>query len=429
MEIVVSPEHPAERPAHHAHQPRHATPCELDVTSYTELVLAPRAADVAHRAFSSMFVRDRGAAESGAALIATRRPRRARERSSLARPGAHPRAPSGFGELEFETSRAAFLGRGRSARTRPRALDADGAPDRHARAPCSIRPSRCAARCGSRPASARASRSRPRSAARASRRSSSRRRSRRRRASPRTFELAWADARVELRHSGIGGRAVASLPAPALGACFVPSRPPRAARCEALQRRGPARAVVAGIFRRPADLARCASTIRELSELCRELLLAHEFWRLNNVRRSSSCCSTRSPRLPAAGAGPDARAGHARHAQASSTSAAACSCAASSHLSQRSATCCSAAARVVLLRVAGLAGAPAAPRSRARGRARAGAAVEASRCAAARAPGERAAAAPASCSFDNGIGGFSADGREYVMAIGPGARRPRRGAT
>ena len=40
-----------------------------------------------------------------------------------------------------------------------------------------------------------------------------------------------------------------------------------------------------------------------------------------------------------------------------------------------------------------------------------------------------AVARPAGLAFDNGLGGFSADGREYVIYLAPGSRRPLRGST
>ncbi len=72
-EIVVSPEHPAE--IRRLTFTNHGTRAiELDVTSYTEPVLAARGADVAHRAFSSMFLEAELLSERGAILL-RRRPR------------------------------------------------------------------------------------------------------------------------------------------------------------------------------------------------------------------------------------------------------------------------------------------------------------------------------------------------------------------
>jgi cyclic beta-1,2-glucan synthetase len=93
---------------------------EIEVTSYAELCLAPQAADVAHRAFSDLFVRTEFVPELGA-LLATRRMRSPHETPVWA---AQVLAIDGelLGPLEFETDRARFVGRGRDLR-RPQALD------------------------------------------------------------------------------------------------------------------------------------------------------------------------------------------------------------------------------------------------------------------------------------------------------------------
>jgi len=83
----------------------------LDVTSYCELVLAPPAADTAHPAFAKLFVQTEHVRKA-AALLATRRRRGADEAEIWT---AHYAVVEGetLGELEFETDRARFLGRGR----------------------------------------------------------------------------------------------------------------------------------------------------------------------------------------------------------------------------------------------------------------------------------------------------------------------------
>ncbi len=75
---------------------------------------APDAADAAHPAFSKLFVQTEFEADVGA-LLATRRRRSPGEREVWA---AHVAVVEGecIGDLEFETDRARFLGRGRSAR-------------------------------------------------------------------------------------------------------------------------------------------------------------------------------------------------------------------------------------------------------------------------------------------------------------------------
>jgi cyclic beta-1,2-glucan synthetase len=88
---------------------------QIELTSYTELVLAPRAADDAHPAFSKLFVETEFVADAGA-LLATRRRRSADEAPAWA---AHLAVIEGetIGEMQFETDRARFLGRARGIRT------------------------------------------------------------------------------------------------------------------------------------------------------------------------------------------------------------------------------------------------------------------------------------------------------------------------
>ena len=88
---------------------------EIEVTSYAELVLAPQAADVAHPAFSKLFVETEYLADVGA-ILATRRRRAPNEPEIWA---AHLAVVDGeaVGKPQVETDRARFLGRGCSVRT------------------------------------------------------------------------------------------------------------------------------------------------------------------------------------------------------------------------------------------------------------------------------------------------------------------------
>ncbi len=88
---------------------------EIDVTSYAELVLAPQAADLAHPAFSKLFVETEYLPLAGT-LLATRRRRSPDEPEIWA---GHLAVVDGdsVGKPEVETDRARFLGRGGSART------------------------------------------------------------------------------------------------------------------------------------------------------------------------------------------------------------------------------------------------------------------------------------------------------------------------
>jgi cyclic beta-1,2-glucan synthetase len=86
----------------------------IEVTSYAELVLAPRTADEAHPAFSKLFVQTEYLPEIGV-LLAARRRRSPQEAAIWA---AHLVVVEGatVGTGRFETDRAAFLGRGRHVR-------------------------------------------------------------------------------------------------------------------------------------------------------------------------------------------------------------------------------------------------------------------------------------------------------------------------
>jgi len=85
----------------------------IEVTSFAEVVLAPLTADLAHRSFSNLFVQTEILAEQQA-ILCTRRPRTPGEQAPwmfhlLAAPGAVASKPS------YETDRARFIGRGRTA--------------------------------------------------------------------------------------------------------------------------------------------------------------------------------------------------------------------------------------------------------------------------------------------------------------------------
>lgn len=99
-------------------------PRVIEVTSYAELVLTTPAADAAHPAFAKMFVQTEFHGEFGA-LVATRRPRSPREPPVWA---AHFAVVDGgiAADLEYETDRARFIGRGHTVGTT--AAITDGQP-------------------------------------------------------------------------------------------------------------------------------------------------------------------------------------------------------------------------------------------------------------------------------------------------------------
>ena len=116
-EIVVSPDDDAELRRVSVTN-LGTTPRRIELTSYAEVVLAPGDADLAHPAFSNLFVETRSIPERDA-LIATRRPRSGSERRFL----VHVLSGRGPGSApaQFETDRAKFIGRGGTL-DRPRAL-------------------------------------------------------------------------------------------------------------------------------------------------------------------------------------------------------------------------------------------------------------------------------------------------------------------
>jgi cyclic beta-1,2-glucan synthetase len=94
---------------------------EIEVTSYVEMVLAPPQDDLAHPAFGKLFVETEFDPQS-AGLLFSRRPRAADESPMV---GFHVLGVDGprlGGAVEWETDRARFLGRGRSPAS-PIALD------------------------------------------------------------------------------------------------------------------------------------------------------------------------------------------------------------------------------------------------------------------------------------------------------------------
>jgi cyclic beta-1,2-glucan synthetase len=109
-EVVVSAEDDAEaRRVTLTNSGRRAR--EIDVTSYAELALAPHAADLAHPAFSKMFVVTDYLPELGV-TIATRRRRSPQDPEVWA---AHIAVVEGedIAPIQVETDRARFIGRGR----------------------------------------------------------------------------------------------------------------------------------------------------------------------------------------------------------------------------------------------------------------------------------------------------------------------------
>ena len=123
LEVMVSPEDDAEvrrvSITNHGLRTR-----EIELTSYAELALARQADDVAHPAFAKLFVQTEFVPALGA-ILATRRQRSSADPLVWA---AHLAVVEGetSGEVQFETDRARFMGRGRTLRSS--AMMADGWP-------------------------------------------------------------------------------------------------------------------------------------------------------------------------------------------------------------------------------------------------------------------------------------------------------------
>jgi len=118
-EVVVSPEDQAEMRrislTNHSKYDR-----TIEVTSYFEVVLARLSEDLAHPAFGNLFIQTEFEHET---LLASRRPRSEKQARLWV---MHTVATEGevVGSLQYETDRARFIGRGRSL-AEPQALDAN----------------------------------------------------------------------------------------------------------------------------------------------------------------------------------------------------------------------------------------------------------------------------------------------------------------
>ncbi len=121
-EIAVSPEDDIElRRVRITNRAR--TRRTVDVTSYAEVVLAPQVADALHPAFSNLFVQTEIVPGQGA-ILCTRRPRALGEQAPWM---LHMMAVHGgkVGEASYETDRLRFIGRGNTVAD-PQAMHARG---------------------------------------------------------------------------------------------------------------------------------------------------------------------------------------------------------------------------------------------------------------------------------------------------------------
>jgi cyclic beta-1,2-glucan synthetase len=277
-EVVPSAEHAAEV-RRFTLKNHGALACEIEVTTFTELALAPRSADIAHRAFSSLFIETEALPEQGA-LVAHRRPRSPEDPTPWVAQVLTPE-DEGVGPLDYETSRADFIGRAGSLE-RPVGLGDEPELGRHTGAVLDavfVLRRRVRLEPG---ATVRMTLTTMMadtrdellhlvaiySAAQAI---------------PRAFELALADARVELRHVGVTA-AQAHRFQRLLSYVVFPQTGLRAAIDPmALGTGGKTALWARGIS---GDLPIVALRIDhpDFDELLRELLLAHEYFRINGFQ-------------------------------------------------------------------------------------------------------------------------------------------------
>ena len=274
-EIAPSPEHAAE--IRRITLTNHSSePLQIDVTTYTEIVLASHGADVAHRAFGSMFIETEALPERGA-LLARRRPRTHDETEVWMVQVLVP-ASEDWSALDYDTSRLHFIGRGRSP-SEPLALSEDRRLSQrtgNVLDPALVlqrriellpgKPARLTLVTG-------LGSSREEVLGLVDVYSASN-------SVARALELGWAGVRVELRHLGISSNDVQRFQR-LLSAVVFPHPALRAPAA-------PAEGVNAGIsalwshgISGDLPIVTCRIDHQDFEELCRDLLLAREFWRLN----------------------------------------------------------------------------------------------------------------------------------------------------
>jgi cyclic beta-1,2-glucan synthetase len=388
---------------------------EIDVTSYAELVLAPPRDDVAHPAFSNLFVHTEALPELDT-LLATRSPRGFGEEERVW--AAHVMAVEGpsVGGSQHETDRSRFLGRGRGIRTpmsmiegrplsntsgavldpifslRRRLLLAPGASARIA-------------------FSTLLATSRPAALLMADKYRD-----------PATFEriatLAWTQAQGQLYHLGVGADEAHLFQQLANRVLYADSR--MRAPVAVLMRNtlGPS-----GLWahRISGDLPIVLVRIEELEDrgIVRQLLRAHEYWRMKGLAVDLVILNEKPPSyLQDLQTALEGLVRSGRPALGT-THGGSVFVLRGDLLSSAERDCLSAAARIILLSRQGTlaeqvarAELPASTRRRDRRPAPAG-----------RAAPEPLPPHPA-WEFDNGLGGFVEDGREYMIVLGEGQWTP-----
>ena len=415
LEVVVSPEHDAEVRRVSITNLGTRTR-EIELTSYAEIVLAAPAADAAHPAFSNLFVQTEYVAELGA-LLATRRPRSHGEPKLWA---AHVVVAEGetVGEVEYETDRARFLGRGRGIRTPMSVID--GHPLSNT-VGAVLDPMMSLRRCVrlAPGASARVTfstliaQSRGEALALADEYNN-----------PTTFEraatLAWTRAQVQLRHLGIDTDEAYLFQDLASRILYSdPTLRPSSAVLTA-NNRGPSELWRHGIS---GDLPIVLVRIDEAEDqnIVRQLLRAHEYWRMKQLavdlvilnEQASSYAQNRQEALET-----QVRASQSRAQHEGQASFGGVFILRGDHISAEDRTLLQTAARAVLL-------------SRRGTLAEQVVRQKGSQMAAAPLPRRLPPTEPTDVplarlelDFFNGLGGFTADGREYVTVLGKGQWTP-----
>jgi cyclic beta-1,2-glucan synthetase len=254
-------------------------PATVELTSYSEIVLCPAAADAAHPAFNKLFVETEflGACP---ALVARRRPREAGAEVPWA---VHVIAaqPASLENLQYETDRARFLGRGRTPAA-PAALDPGAAlsgttgPVLDAifslRGRLHVAPDESA------------------SLAFVTAYATSREEAlqladqyRDPRVVQRTFEMAWAHSQVEMRHMHVSPASVQMFQRLA-SALLYPDASLRAPLSVLKANRHGQRALWRYGISGDVPIVLVRVTRPEHRALVRELLLAHEFWHTHGLK-------------------------------------------------------------------------------------------------------------------------------------------------
>jgi cyclic beta-1,2-glucan synthetase len=278
LEVTVSTEHAAEvrrvTVTNHDDEPR-----SVELTSYVELVMQTHNADLSHPAFVKLFVETEYLPSAGA-LVCRRRPRAPGERPIWAVHVAAVDSPNAL-PPEFDTDRSTVVGRGRSL-ARPAMMD--GGAKLAGRLGAVLDPVFCIRHSVRVPAGASVvvsfttavAESREAAVALADR-------YRQPAAAVRAFELAWAHAPVELKHLNITA-ADALLFQRLVGHLIFASpafrAPPAVLKANRLAQDGLWRHGISGDW--PIVLAGVSSP--DDLHLVRQLLAAHTYWRHNGLR-------------------------------------------------------------------------------------------------------------------------------------------------